>query len=345
MFEIAEKLGSFLLFASCKDAASSEAMLPPCGTGKKLCSLTGKKKNKTKTNGLFLLVLSVKLKRTVLCLGRKVADELRICWEGAGIGVPTPSLLILRKKYIVFDILLFISHSPAFFFFFLSFSRTGHLPTVLQEKLAIFIKFHGLSSCKKQKKKDSLAFMLCGHKSLHKELSHWLRADFCLVSEATLLCEIHKGNLQNLWVHAQLVWANSLENTRHFYAQEIKTGHRETITLTFKKGECLTWNLQYLISVWNNAMGRFGCVWQEDANQYHQGQLLHHGRSHWLKSKIQIPHIFTFFLSLMASRADLQSGEFKGGSQKMFVHGGVILLFLLNFIFPELLCLSREMGY
>lgn len=173
--------------------------------------------------------------------------------------------------------------------------------------------------------------MLCSPESLHKKSSHWLRADFCLVSEATLLHEIHKGNLQNLWVHAQPVWASALENTHHFYAQEIKTGHRETITLAFKKSECLTWNLQYLISVWNNMTERFGCVWQEDANQYHQGRLLHHGCSCWLKSKIQIPHTFTLFLSLMASRADLQSREFKGGSQKRFVHGGIILPFSTKF--------------
>lgn len=183
----------------------------------------------------------------------------------------------------------------------------------------------------RNKKKDPLAFMLCSPESLHKKSSHWLRADFCLVSEATLLHEIHKGNLQNLWVHAQPVWASALENTHHFYAQEIKTGHRETITLAFKKSECLTWNLQYLISVWNNMTERFGCVWQEDANQYHQGRLLHHGCSCWLKSKIQIPHTFTLFLSLMASRADLQSREFKGGSQKRFVHGGIILPFSTKF--------------
>lgn len=226
-----------------------------------------------------------------------------------------------------------------FFFFFLKDWSSVHC---LAAKLVIFLKFHG--SCK-SKKKYPLAFMLCGPESLHKKSSHWLRADFCLVSEATLLHEIHKGNLQSLWVHAQLVWASASENTHHFYAQEIKPGHRETITLAFKKSKCLTWNSQYFISVWNNTMERFGCVWQEDANQNHHGQLLHHGCSHWLKSKIQILHTFTFFLSLMAFRADLQSGEFKGGSQKMLMHRGVILLFLLNFSFPELLCLSREMGH
>lgn len=172
--------------------------------------------------------------------------------------------------------------------------------------------------------------MLSGPESLHKKSSHWLRADFCLVSGTTFLHEIHKENLQNLWVHAQLVWANALENTHHFYAQEIKTGHRETITLAFKKSQCLTWNLQYLVSAWSNMTERFGCVWQ-DANQYHQGRLLHHGHSHWLKSKIQIPHIFTLFLSLTAFRADLQSGEFKGGSQKKFMHGGISLPFSIKF--------------
>lgn len=223
------KVRKFLTLCTLQNAASSEAMLPPCGTEKYSVPLEQKKKN-TST----LLVLSAKLERPVLCLERKGADELRMCWEGAGIEVPTLPLLILRKKYIVFDFLLFISHPLHSLFFFLSFSRTGHLLTVLQAKLAIFIKFCGLSSCKKQKK-DTLAFMLCGPESVHKKSIHWVRADFCLVSEATFLHEIHKGNLQNLWVHAQLVWANALENTHHFYAQEIKTGHRETITLAFKK--------------------------------------------------------------------------------------------------------------
>lgn len=43
MFEIAEKLGSFSLLAPCKDAASSETMLPPCGTGKNSVPLQEKK--------------------------------------------------------------------------------------------------------------------------------------------------------------------------------------------------------------------------------------------------------------------------------------------------------------
>lgn len=51
MFEIAEKLGSFSLCTP-QDAASSEVMLPPCGTGKNSAPLRGKK------NQLSRLVLS-----------------------------------------------------------------------------------------------------------------------------------------------------------------------------------------------------------------------------------------------------------------------------------------------
>lgn len=152
MFEIAEKLGSFSLSlcpARCCKLWSDVATL---WNRKKFCSLTGKKKKKN--HQLSHLVVSAKLEKAVLCLGRKGADGLRMCWDGAGAGVPTPPLLILRKKYIVFDFLLFISH-PLHQFFFLCFSRTRPLPTVLQAKLVIFVKFHGLSSCKKQKERSS----------------------------------------------------------------------------------------------------------------------------------------------------------------------------------------------
>lgn len=84
-----------------------------------------------------------------------------------------------------------------------------------------------------------------------------------------LLHEIHKRNLQNLWVHAQLVWANVWENTHYFYAREIKTGHWETITLAFKKTECLTWNLQYFTSAWNCPLQIWDCVQQEDVRRSH----------------------------------------------------------------------------
>lgn len=70
------------------------------------------------------------------------------------------------------------------------------------------------------------------------------------------------------------------------------------ITLAFKKSECLTWNLQYLISAWNYMTERFACVRQEDANQYHQAWLPHRARSHWPNGKIQTPGIFAFFLFL-----------------------------------------------
>lgn len=128
---------------------------------------------------------------------------------------------------------------------------------------------------------------------------------------------MHKRNLQNLWVHAQLVWANVLENTHYLYAQEIKTGHRETITLAFKKTDCPTRNLQYLISAWSYMTERSDCIRQEDANQYHWPRLPNQARSCWLKSKTWNPDKFSFFL-LVVLRGNLQRRKSKGDAQKRF---------------------------
>lgn len=128
---------------------------------------------------------------------------------------------------------------------------------------------------------------------------------------------MHKRNLQNLWVHAQLVWANVLENTHYLYAQEIKTGHRETITLAFKKTDCLTWNLQYLISAWSYMTERSDWIQQEDANQYWWPRLLNQAHSCWVKNKTPNPDTFAFFL-LVVFRANLQRGKSEGDVQKGF---------------------------
>lgn len=89
------------------------------------------------------------------------ADGLRTCWQGAVTRACVPPLLILKIKYIIFDF-LFISHPlhPLYFFPFLSFSGTGHLPIILQVNPIIYIKGYGLSSCKNQKERSPSFHML-----------------------------------------------------------------------------------------------------------------------------------------------------------------------------------------
>lgn len=203
-----------------------------------------------------------------------------------------------------------------------------------------------MNYCPVKKQNERSSSFLCAVvlQSLHRHISHWLRENFFLVSEATLVCEIHKKSLQNLWVHAQLVWANILQNTHHFYAQEIKTGRRETITLAFKKSECLTWNLQYLISAWNYTTERFDGVRQKDVNQYRWARLPYHAR--WLKSKIQTPDTFPFFLSFSSWYTGLtcKMGNWREVLWRVSQHGRIILPFFFFLEFLAFLSSSISPG-
>lgn len=146
-----------------------------------------------------------------------------------------------------------------------------------------------------------------------------------------LFHEIHKRNLQNLWVHAQLVWANVWENTHYFYAREIKTGHRETITLAFKK-----------LSAWPgicNISLQLGTAHCRYGTAFSRRTYIGPALSCWPKSKTQTPDIFAVsFLLLVVPRA---KGKWRVTLRNGSQHREMTLPFLESFSFPELVHLPE----